>query len=318
MEVGAIDAMKSCIIRTVFARRAISRRAIYTAFVCLFGLLLLFQFSGQLPSNAQPRDSLLSPNLTSKLDIQRATRTTSHIPTLQSDSVDILVQLREAMHHSWKAYKLYAWGKDEVDPVTMHGLFWMNAALTMIDSLDTLHIFKMTQEFNEAKDWIDKYVQFDSNNDRVSVFESTIRLLGGLLSAYHLSNDGVFMVKASLLGDKLLHAFTSPSGLPYSDINLADLKASLPDWSRSVSLAEVASLQLEFNDLAVLANNVDLTRLPAKVLQILHGIQKDSGLLPISLDPDTGEVGGMNTITLGARGDSYYEYLLKVKLDNYA
>uniref|UniRef100_A0A0V0J461 alpha-1,2-Mannosidase n=3 Tax=Schistocephalus solidus TaxID=70667 RepID=A0A0V0J461_SCHSO len=302
--------MRSCIIRAVFSR-GLWRRSIYSAFFCLFVLLLLLQFGGQLPSNLQPWGSLFESNYNPKLDIQRANRTTSHIAPPQSDSVDILMQLHEAMSHSWKAYKLYAWGRDEVDPLERRGLFWMNAALTMIDSLDTLHIFNMNQEFLEARDWIDKYVQFDSDNDRVNVFESTIRLLGGLLGAFHLSNDTVFLSKALVLGEKLLHAFQSPSGLPYSDINLATLKVSLPAWSRYVSLAEVATLQLEFNDLAVLTKNVNHTRSPARVQKILHKIQKESGLLSISLDPGTGEVGGISHITLGARGDSYYEYLLK-------
>ncbi|KAL7063036.1 hypothetical protein AAHC03_0587 [Spirometra sp. Aus1] len=268
-------------------------------------------FAGQLPNNSQSEIALSKSQFIPKLGIRRTNWTTFRITPLQSETGDILIELREAMNHSWKAYKLYAWGKDEVDPVTKRGSFWMNAALTMIDSLDTLWIFNMDKEFEEARNWIDTYVHFDLDNDRVSVFESTIRLLGGLLSAFHLSNNEVFISKATVLGEKLLHAFKSTSGLPYSDINLAKLVASLPDWSRYVSLSEVATLQLEFNDLAIISRNADLARQPAKVQQILHGIRKESGLLSISLDPDTGQAGGVSYITLGARGDSYYEYLLK-------
>jgi mannosyl-oligosaccharide alpha-1,2-mannosidase len=54
----------------------------------------------------------------------------------------------------------------------------------------------------------------------VNLFETTIRVLGGLLSAYHLSADKMFLEKAKDLGDRLMGAFTSPSGIPYSDVNL--------------------------------------------------------------------------------------------------
>lgn len=72
----------------------------------------------------------------------------------------------------------------------------MDAALTMVDSLDTLWLYDMTEEFKEARDWIKDNVNLDYDNNRVSVFESTIRLLGGFLSAFHLSKDPVFLTKA--------------------------------------------------------------------------------------------------------------------------
>ena len=54
----------------------------------------------------------------------------------------------------------------------------------------------------------------------ISFFETTIRCLGGLLSAYELTNDGIFLDKATELGKALAAAFNSPSGLPYSQISL--------------------------------------------------------------------------------------------------
>lgn len=72
----------------------------------------------------------------------------------------------------------------------------MDASLTMIDSLDTLWIFNMTEEFNRCRDWITTQVNFDVDHDNSNVFESTIRLLGGLLGAFHLSGENVFLEKA--------------------------------------------------------------------------------------------------------------------------
>lgn len=52
------------------------------------------------------------------------------------------------------------------------------------------------------------------------------------------------------LGNRLLPCFNSPSGIPYSDINLATLNAHSPKWSPDSSTSEVTTIQLEFRDLA--------------------------------------------------------------------
>ena len=50
-------------------------------------------------------------------------------------------------------------------------------------------------EFSEARTWVDKSLNLNTNSD-VNLFECTIRILGGLLSAYHLSADKIFLDKA--------------------------------------------------------------------------------------------------------------------------
>ena len=50
-------------------------------------------------------------------------------------------------------------------------------------------------EFKEARDWVAYNLTFDVRRD-VNLFECTIRILGGLLSAYHLSADKMFLKKA--------------------------------------------------------------------------------------------------------------------------
>lgn len=74
---------------------------------------------------------------------------------------------------------------------------------------------------------------------QVSVFETTIRVLGGLLSAYDLSGDGVFLNKARELGDRLLGAFDTPSGIPYGHVDLHTQKSD-EQWHGSSLLAEVS------------------------------------------------------------------------------
>ena len=43
----------------------------------------------------------------------------------------------------------------------------------------------------------------------------------------------------------------------------------------------------------------------------IHSLPKKAGLVPIYVNADSGQFRSSATITLGARGDSYYEYLLK-------
>ncbi|KAM7540554.1 hypothetical protein Aperf_G00000020409 [Anoplocephala perfoliata] len=224
----------------------------------------------------------------------------------------IISELISAMRHSWKAYTEYAWGMDEVMVLSKVGTRWLDACLTMIDSLDTLWMFNMTEEFFRSRDWISTHVYFDYDNNESNVFESTIRLLGGLLSAYHLSGEAVFFDKAQLIGSKLITAFDSPSGLPYTNVNFRTLKVSLPNNGKTVSLSEVAALQLEFNELAMLCRNASIAKPAANVYKILDKVNKLSGLMSIAINMLQPAYTSLSTITMGARGDSYYEYLLKV------
>lgn len=74
-------------------------------------------------------------------------------------------------------------------------------------------------EFQEAKKFVEKDLNFNRNRF-VNLFETTIRALGGLLSAYHLSGEKVFIEKAEDLGQRLLGALDSSSAIPFSDVNL--------------------------------------------------------------------------------------------------
>ena len=60
----------------------------------------------------------------------------------------------------------------------------------------------------------------------------------------------MFLDKAKDLGDRLLGSFGSPSGIPYSDVNLKSSKGHAPKWSPDSSTSEVTTIQLEFRDLS--------------------------------------------------------------------
>lgn len=167
-------------------------------------------------------------------------------------------------------------------------------------------------EFDDARKWVDSSLTFDKGRMEVNVFEVTIRILGGLLSAYTLTGDATFLRKAVDLGDRLTSAFKTESGLPYSDLNLQSRVAHSPRWlNGDSSTSEVATLYLEFQALSRASGDSRFESLVDRVALHLHGLSKRSGLVPIYITVHNGQFRPQATITLGARADSYYEYLLK-------
>ncbi|XP_066896342.1 endoplasmic reticulum mannosyl-oligosaccharide 1,2-alpha-mannosidase-like isoform X2 [Kogia breviceps] len=100
-----------------------------------------------------------------------------------------------AFRHAWAGYRKFAWGHDELKPVSKSFSEWFGLGLTLIDALDTMWILGLKKEFEEARRWVSQRLLFQKNVD-VNLFESTIRILGGLLSAFHLSGDVLFLKKA--------------------------------------------------------------------------------------------------------------------------
>ena len=87
--------------------------------------------------------------------------------------------------------------------------------------------------------------------------QTTIRVLGGLLSAYHFSDDDpIFLERAQDLADRLLPAFDTPSGLPKSMVNLK-MRTGVNEagYASLVSTAEASTLQLELRYLSFLTDN---------------------------------------------------------------
>merc|ERR1719483_972725 len=216
----------------------------------------------------------------------------------------------ESFQHAWQGYRTYAWGKDHLKPISKTHRTWFNLGLTLIDSLDTMLVMNLKEEFTEAKNWVTDNLNFNINKD-VNLFETTIRALGGLLSTYHLSKDRVFLDKAIDLADRLLASFDTPSGIPYSDVNLKSTRGHAPKWSPDSSTSEVTTIQLEFRDLSRCSKEPQFEEAASKISDIIHSLGKTEGLVPIFINANSGKFRKSSTITFGARGDSYYEYLLK-------
>jgi len=227
------------------------------------------------------------------------------------------VHVRNAMKHAWKGYKTYAWGSDELKPQSKQGQNnWGAQATTMVDALSTLWIMGMQDEFYEGRDYVRDNLTYDTVGE-VSVFETTIRNLGGLLSAYDLSNDLVFLEKADDLGSRLLRSI-GPSGIPFGRtvLNHEDGKSYNQGWlGNNAVLAELGTIQLEFRYLAAATGKNEYATIVNRILPIIRKINPEDGLYSIyiqSSNDDSKPRFGCERISFGAMGDSFYEYMLKV------
>ena len=220
-------------------------------------------------------------------------------------------KIKSSMAFVWESYRKYAWGRDELKPLSRQGQDnWGGMGVTLVDSLDTLWIMGMRKEFDEAKEWVRSRLSF-RNAGSVSVFETTIRELGGLLSAYDLSGDKVFLDKAVELGSLLSPAFNSRTGIAYGMVNLQTGEPTQGWAGNSAILSELGTLQLEFRNLAMASDNPALELKAMKAIQLMNTKEPQHGLYPIKVDIGTGTWAD-NIVTFGALGDSFYEYLLKV------
>ena len=145
-------------------------------------------------------------------------------------------KVKSMMKHAWDNYVTYAWGKNELRPVSKRGhsasIFGsISMGATIVDSLDTLFIMGFDKEFEKAKAWVGEHLDLGQMSGDVSVFETNIRYLGGLLSIFSLTGEEMFKSKAVHIADKLLPAFNTPTGIPYALVNMRGGSAKNFGWA---------------------------------------------------------------------------------------
>jgi len=218
-----------------------------------------------------------------------------------------------AFKHAWLAYERDAMGDDEYHPIGHSGSNLSAAGgigYTVVDSIDTMLIMGLKDEYARARDWVADKMSFERDGN-FNTFETTIRVLGGLLSAYHFTEDPMYLERAQDLGDRILTTFDTPSGLPVSMVNLAR-REGVPDIDNRgmVSTAEISTLQLEFRYLSLLTDEDIYWEKAEKVMAVIKAARVSTGLASIFMSPEDGRF-ALAAIRLGSRADSYYEYLLK-------
>ncbi|CAD5232071.1 unnamed protein product [Bursaphelenchus xylophilus] len=224
--------------------------------------------------------------------------------------------IKNMTKHAWAGYRKHAWGYNEVKPISkrshnqpIFGGEKMGA--TIVDGADTLYIMGLHEEYEQAKDFIKN--NFSIHNAKTaSTFETTIRFTGGLLSLYALTKDPMYIDKAVEVSDALLPAFNTKTGIAMSLVDVPGKSASNYGWVMSLAsiLSEFGSLHLEYLYLSKLTGKNIYEEKVQRIRDVLEKIPKKDGLYYNYVDPKTGEFVGSH-VSLGALGDSFYEYLIK-------
>lgn len=215
--------------------------------------------------------------------------------------------VKTAAQHAWQGYKQYAWGADDLKPLTKTPRNWYNTSMLMtpVDAFDTFTLLGLTAEAEQARELILTKLDFNVDNE-VQVFEITIRLLGGLITAYELDGNKKFLVLAKDLGDRLMPAFNSNTGMPYRYVHLQTGKTR--DGINNP--AEIGTLMMEFGKLSKVTGDDKYYHAAKKAIMLVYNSRSVLDLVGEQIDVETGK--WMNTRShIGAYIDSYYEYLYK-------
>jgi mannosidase alpha-like ER degradation enhancer 2 len=219
----------------------------------------------------------------------------------------LAARVRGEFLHAWRGYVRYAWGHDELRPLSKAAHDWYGEPLymTQVDALDTLILMGMRDEADRTREFIVKNLSFDRDL-YVQNFEITIRHLGGLLSCYQMTGDRRLLRLAEDLGTRLLPAFDSKTGIPYRFVNLKTGKVR----GEVTNPAEAGTLLIEFGTLSKLTRRPIFYEKAKRALVEVYKRRSKIGLVGSRINVETGEWAGTDSHISGVI-DSYYEYLLK-------
>lgn len=219
----------------------------------------------------------------------------------------LAAEVRAEFLHAWNGYKKYAWGHDDLKPLskTHHDWYAEPLLMTPVDALDTMILMGLNAEAKATREYIVTHLSFDKDIS-VQNFEITIRLLGGLLSSYELTGDKRLLNLADDLGRRLLPVFESPTGLPYRYVNLKTGKVR----GDVTNPAEAGTLLIEFGTLSKHTHKPIFFDKAKRALVEVYKRRSPIGLVGTWINVETGQWTDTDSHISGAI-DSYYEYLLK-------
>lgn len=280
----------------------------------------------------------------------------------EEEILSVKGKIKEMFYHGFNNYMEHAFPMDELKPISCSGInSYGDYSLTIIDSLDTIYIMgnktlfvqsvhkllgtkKILNEETGESVIIQEHEGLDFNkNISVSVFETNIRILGGLLSTYlvfdrmkekdfdastnqeftelrqkdfeleeidYLANK--IFAKAVAVGDILLEAFETKTGLPYGAINLKYGVAK--NESNVTCTAACGTYLIEFGVLSALTKDLRYIQAARKAaFKLFEFREQFNGLIGNHINIKSGEW-TIKTFSVGAGIDSYFEYLLKAYL----
>ena len=323
----------------------LARRWTFLTIIVLLALVVAFHSLPQLwkKSGRSPIDQLLRPGIFRTKFIWKnlhqqhpvwnlsklPTGPVANVPKVQADfqfesdrdkseRKRRLAAVEEAFLHSWEGYKSHAWLHDEVGPLSGQSSNEFGGwGATLVDSLDTLWIMDMKREFAFAVSDLKKIDFTTTDLDTLNVFETTIRYLGGLLSAYDISGHKykILLQKAIELGDMLYMAFDTPNRMPVTRWDWKNAAiGEQQEADTHALLAEVGSMTLEFTRLSQITGDNKWYDAITRVTDATHERQNDTkipGLWPTLINMRILDFKRGTTFTFGGMADSLYEYLPK-------
>jgi mannosyl-oligosaccharide alpha-1,2-mannosidase len=217
-------------------------------------------------------------------------------------------QVRAEFRHVWDGYRRFAWGHDEFKPLSGgHREFFVSGSpigLSLIEALDTLYVLELDGELDAAVRWIEQHLDFDIDGD-FHVFEAIIRVVGGLLAGHLATGNPTLLARAVDLADRLLPAFASPTGMPYTYVDLRTGAVS----GRTPPLAEIGSNILEFGVLSRLTGDPKYLAVSKNAYRAVLERRSPRDLLGTRLDVETGAWVDPIDTAPNPPVDSFYEYL---------
>ncbi|KAL7671380.1 hypothetical protein ACOME3_006279 [Neoechinorhynchus agilis] len=237
----------------------------------------------------------------------------------ENDAERFRDRVRVMFDHAYSSYMNNAYPKDELCPLSCTGTDTFGGySLTLIDSLDTLFVMGKCNEFQDA---YTKALNVNFDKDvNVSVFETNIRVVGGLLAGHMVApycgvNEstqwpckGRMLDQARRVADKLILAFDTPTGMPIGTVNL--LTGVPKGETDEASTAGVGSFIVEFGALSRLTGDNSYLNAARRALDSLWMYRSHIDLVGNHVNVTNGHWTD-SLFTIGAAVDSYLEYLLK-------
>ncbi|RFU72913.1 glycosyl hydrolase family 47 [Trichoderma arundinaceum] len=228
-----------------------------------------------------------------------------------------LLEVKKVFLRAWRGYKKFAWKQDALLPISGGGREQFSGwAATLVDALDTLWIMGLREEFDEAVAAVADIDFGSSTSNRINIFETNIRYLGGLLAAYDLSGRELLLKKAVELGDLIYAGFNTENGMPVDFISFNSAKSGGGlQVESSVVSASPGTLSLELTHLSQVTGNPKYYSAVSQVMDVFYQGQNQTsvpGVWPMNINMKAKDVVHGSAFTLGGCADSLYEYLPKM------
>ncbi|BCR86649.1 glycoside hydrolase family 47 protein [Aspergillus chevalieri] len=246
-------------------------------------------------------------------------------PFLHQEALSQADAVKEAFQHAWNGYTKYAFPHDELHPVSNgYGDSRNGWGASAVDALSTAILMRKADVVDQILDHIAS-VDYSTTPSLVSLFETTIRYLAGMLSGYDLlkgpmadlvndsSKVDMLLTQSKKLADVLKFAFDTKSGVPINDVNIT---SHGNDGLTYNSLAGMGTLTLEWTRLSDLTGDPEYARLSQRAQEYLLHPQPASsepfpGLVGSNIDIATGNFTDA-AVSWNGGADSFYEYLIKM------